>query len=242
MIIYEEEKFPIKTYEVSFDGKLRLGCLMNLFQNLAEVNITRLGYGYEFLISQGVCWVASNYVLDIYKLPERSQNVILRTWPCDKPSIFAIRDFLLTDELGNALVKATSRWFLINIERRRPVHHKKVIPDFPIHPQRLLKDNFEKIEEIQRVDFQREFDVTFDNLDVNMHANNAFYATWVSDAVPENFRFSHEIKRFEIAFKNEAKLGDKITIQTQIEDRATLHAIKCGDRIIADSKIMWKSL
>jgi len=242
MIIYEQDTFPIKTYEAGFDGKLRLGCLMNLFQNLAEVNINRLGYGYEYLIERGACWVASNYVLEINDMPKRSQNVTLKTWPCDKPSIFAIREFLLTDENQAPIVKATSRWFLINVEKRRPVSHKKIIPDFPVHPERLLPDNFDPINAPQRVDFERDFEVVFDNLDVNMHANNACFATWISDAVPKDFRFSHAIKRFEITFKHEAKIEDKITVQTQIEGETTLHTILCGETILADSKIQWRKL
>ena len=59
--------------------------------------------------------------------------------------LFAYRNFLVEDELGNTLVKAVSMWLMVNTETRRLVRPDEYMRDFPLCTEKLLAIEPEKI-------------------------------------------------------------------------------------------------
>ena len=85
---------------------------------------------------------------------------------------------------------------------------------------------YNKIPQLQNIDFEKEFSVRFDDLDVNRHVNNSNYITWAFETLNFDFRNSKKPKTLDIVFKKEAKFGDVISSQVQVIKNTTLHIIK----------------
>lgn len=235
--------YQIRTYECDKNGDLRLVTLMNIFQDMADSHATIMGLGLDFCLKIGMAWVGSNYHLRIKKLPSLHEQITVITWPAVEKKLGAIRDFQVFDRQGEAIITASSQWILIDAIKKRPLGLREHLPQYSVAQGRSMPELFElKLPEAERTDYRCEFNVRFDDIDINNHVNNAVYPLWASEAVSKDFRLAHTPEIVEIAFKKECHLGEKVEVITQVEDSCSLHSIRAlGDgRELSRIRIIWR--
>ena len=81
--------------------------------------------------------------------------------------------------------------------------------------------SFEKIKSPEKIDFQKEFEVRYNDLDVNEHANNGNYIVWAFEPIDFDFKTSHKIKTLDMIYKKELKFGEKVISQIEFQDDLT---------------------
>ena len=237
------KEYQIRTYECDKNSNLRLVTLMNIFQDMADEQAALLGLGLEFCLSNGKAWVGSNYHLQISRMPKLHEEITLTTWPAVEKKLGAIRDFLVTDALGNEIIRASSQWILIDVAKKRPISLRDNLPQYQVISDRVMAENFDsRLNDIEREDYRLSFNVRFDDIDINNHVNNAVYPLWASEALPIEFRQSKELKEIEVSFKKEGLYGEKVEVVTQINGNETLHKIlaQADGRELSRVRILWK--
>ena len=238
------KEYTVKNYEVDCHGFLRILSLMNILQDIATENADLLGLGLEICREHNLSWVGSNYLIQILRMPKLNEHMKITTWPAEKKLWGAIRDFIITDESGAPIIKASSQWVLIDFVRRRPVMLNKYFPDYNCLEERVLETEFPKIDIAEDGADIKEFSVRFDDIDVNEHVNNSIYPLWASESVAPNFRKTHLPAQIEVAFKKEALYGEKVTVSTIMNDDVSGHVIRdknSGDEL-ALCRIKWQPI
>ena len=237
-----EKIYQIKSYETDKNGFLRVPTLLNIFQDAADGSACELGLGMEFCLFKGLAWVGSNYHIKINRLPKIHENIKVQTWPSAEKMLGAIRDFVVYDEGGDVIILASSQWILIDFEKKRPLSLKNNLPQYQVIDERALDTDFAKIAEPTNITCRKEFNVRFDDIDINGHVNNAVYPLWASEAVAEDFRTAHEPQEIEIAFKKECKYGERIEVLTEENGMLATSTIKSlqDGRELARVKIVWE--
>ncbi len=232
----------VKIYECDCKKQLRLHCLFNLLQDAADQHADKLGVGYEFCLSNGIGWVGANYHLKINRQPHWLEKFVLTTWASGKTAVSGIRDFKAETETGELLFCATSQWALINLQTLRPVAVAKNLPAYTLHETRMIDTSFPAIPLTENEDDSKNFDIRYDDIDINNHVNNAVYPLWAAESVSHDFRKTHDIAEMEIAFKKPAVFGDNITVFTRTDDLTTTHRIASPDKSkdFARVRIHWK--
>lgn len=239
-----EKEYLIKSYECDKNNHLRLLTLLNIFQDMAGTHAYKMGVGIDFCIEHKLAWVGSNYHIKINSLPQMHQKVMVVSWPAVENKLTAIREFQVVNKLGEILVNASSQWVLISAEKKRPVFLRDNLPEYTIVPERVLQTDFPKMKEIERTDYEAEFTVRFDDIDLNNHVNNAVYILWATEAVKPEFRMSHIPSELEVTFKKECLWGEEVAIKTQMEDKKSMHSIvsKKDGRELCRIDITWQKL
>ena len=232
----------VKIYECDRKKQLRLHCLFNLFQDIADTHADALGVGYEYCLSKSIGWVGANYHLKINRLPVWQEKFILTTWASGKTAVSGIRDFKAQTENGELLFFASSQWALISLTTLRPISVVKNLPGYVLHNERMIDTNFPPIPLPDRHDYETSFAVRYDDIDINDHVNNSVYPLWAAESVPHDFRKTHDISEMEIAFKKPALFDDNITVFTQTDGLTTIHKISSstGQKDFARVRIFWK--
>ena len=214
--------YHIKSYECDRSGTLRLLTLMNIFQDTADSHASNIGVGIEHCQAHGLAWVGSNYQIEINRLPAWHENITVQSWPAVEKILGAVRDFIIRDEEGKEIIRASSQWVL----------------------ERALKTDFARLPDPEREDCREVFKIRYDDIDVNHHVNNAVYPLWATEAVPADFRLEHVPQALEIAFKKEGLFGENAVIRTQIDGLVTTHGIYADsdNRELAKIRIRWRKI
>ncbi len=240
--IISEEKIHIRYSDIDFDKSLKPFSLLNFFQDIASDNAERLGFGYSAIYPKGLMWVLLKYRIEIYHYPEDIQDLVLKTEPRGYNKLFAYRNFELKSG-GNVIARASSMWSLVDVNTLSIAKIEGNIesPYLIKHEQKESDLNFEKIPEITGIDYEKEFEVRYNDIDVNMHANNGNYIIWALEPLPTEFRLNHKLKNIDMLYKKEVKLGEKLISQVQTIENTTLHSLKhteSGD-ILCQLKCEW---
>ncbi len=239
-----KKKYNIRSYECDRNNNLRILTLMNILQDVADDSAASLGFGLDFCIKNGMTWVGANYILEIERLPKMHEDITIVTWPSAKNKLSAYRDFEIFGNDGKVIIRASSQWILLNLEKKRPISVSDNLPLYQPVDERAINTDFPKITEITDGDSQFKFRVRFDDIDLNKHINNAVYILWAVESVDSEFRLNHNPAKISINFRKEGYMGEKIMVTTRMDGKTSYHSIKTYDsndeRELARAIIEWK--
>lgn len=208
-----EESFKIYTWDVDSEDKLKISSAFNYCQEAAGIHATKLGVGVEFMRSQGIAWVLSRMSLELSSRPAWGSILRLKTWPRGTEKLFAIRDYELLLQNGQTIGRGRAAWLIVDTENMRPRRPEAIAEKLPLNPdQNALTDGAKAIK--QEEDLVKVFSRTasYTDIDYNKHVNNARYAQWVEDAIPEGLLSGANGLRLDINYLAELLLEEKLEI------------------------------
>jgi acyl-ACP thioesterase len=233
------QKKQLKTFQTDKDGLLRPVMLMNELQGIADEHAAILGAGRQFCMDNNIAWVVIHYVVDIRELPNDKEELTFMTWPSTHEAMRATRDFLVLGADGRTMITATSQWVMIDLASRHPVKLADHLPHWECVRDRALDVEFDKLPEFDAVNIV-DFDVRYDDVDVNQHINNAVYMTWTTESLGFDWLSTHKLKALKINFRKEIPAGtSKVSVAVQINGNTTRHLIKTGDTVNAIVECEW---
>lgn len=222
-----EKKYPIAYYDVDFKQVLKPSALLNYLQDMATVNAEMLGFGYSFTHPKNYGWFLVKYHMEFDDYPQELNEILIKTEPRGYNKILANRDFEVWETNGGKrLGKVSSCWMLIDLNTKRPLSPSKIFDFMPSCKKRESDMEYEKIPQIENIDFEKIFEIRYDDIDVNQHVNNANYVVWAFEVLPFEFKTLRKLKKLDISYKKEIKYGHNVISQTQINEDTTLHIVK----------------
>jgi len=219
------KEYNIRSYECDKHENIRLLTLMNILQDIADSNADKMGVGYDFCVKNNLAWVAANYHVKILRTPKLHEKIIINSWPSEERKLSAIRDYEILDEQGNVIVQASTQWVLIDFTTKRPQLLRAKLPHYEILNEKADAFEFKNIVVPEQFNFEKDFVVRFDDIDVNNHVNNAVYPLWFSESVDCDFRNTYTVCELEIIFKKEAHVGELIKSMSVRNGLQSWHSI-----------------
>ncbi len=243
------QSFEVRFSEVDRHSRLTPVALFNYLQETAIAHGDAVGMDGEALAEMGYAWMMNRMHIQIDRYPRRRETVHLETWGSTLTGLFAIREWNMTDDSAVSIARATARWIIFDIHKRKIIKLPDMLAGrYGEHEGRGLEDTFTRMHAIDSGEFQKRFHVRLSELDSNQHANSASYVDWCLEAVPEDVLNDYLPCDIEITFKKESKLGDGL-IASSIEEpseesaeRAFRHAIRLEDdgALLTIGKSVWR--
>ena len=212
------EKFEIRSYETDFKQELRPFAFMNYAQYMAEKHATVLKFGYENLLENQTVWVLSRVNVHFLEYPRWNDIVTLKTWHKGTDRLFGIRDFRMTASDGREIVVATSSWLIIDIKTRRVQRVDRILPENEENTQLgdAVKVPAGKIDPPQNPELCFVKRVSYSDVDVNEHTNNAKYIEWATDCLFTDYDNVIKIKEMTVNFNSECRMGEEISLYKEV--------------------------
>ena len=225
------KKYEIKYYEQNHKGFVKESALLNILQDIATESAEELGFGPSFVFSNNYAWVVLKYHIELFGEIKNLPYITLTTEPRGITKLYAFRDFAIYSPNGEKIGAATSCWALIDGETRRMLSLQKTLPMMFPFEKRETDLIYEKFDLPDTHDFIKEFNVRFDDVDVNEHANNSNYVVWALETLPYDYRNSHRINTMDIKYRKETTYGHSVISETKhiADDNVTIHLLKDKD-------------
>ena len=216
----------LQAYQCDRYGNVRPLILMNELQSVADTHAEKLGVGRTFLLQNNLAWVVTHYLVDIIELPHENEELHFITWPSVADSLRTVRDFEIRGADNRLMVRATSQWILIDMERRRPVVLTDKLPERILVGERALDRKFDKFPDFD-ADKTHIMKCRFDDIDVNQHINNAVYAVWATESVGYVYRNEHTLCGIELNYKKEINPETpEVSVDVKIDGNTSYHKIR----------------
>lgn len=206
-------EFFIQTKDVDFNDVIRPNAILDMFQDAAGLHAKDLGVGYEEMLKKNYAWVVLYQKFELVKMFPYLDTVLLNTWPKPKSRLEFFREYLITNQTGETLVKGISNWVVIDLNTRGLVRSDSIefqgeyvsFTNYPEKCKRKLNLNSNLIEDTF------EYMVQLEDIDHNGHMNNARYLNILQKYLFE-FGCKKYMKDVEIAYIKEAKYKECINI------------------------------
>ena len=229
------KKYEINYYDVDYNLKCKLSSIVNFFCDIGNCHSESLGDTIEQLTKKNMAWVFYKYDINIYEYPKYRDIVTIETYPISFNKFYAHRGYNIINEEGKIIAKGMALFFLIDINRRRPMRiPNEEIDLYQGNDINGIHIDMEDIKALEESEINKSFNVRYSDIDSNWHVNNSKYMEWAIESVPQEIIKDYELKRIKVVFDKETTYGHKIDVSTQIikEDDGkirTLHLITSDD-------------
>ncbi|MCQ2958482.1 MAG: thioesterase, partial [Candidatus Gastranaerophilales bacterium] len=173
------ELYKIKYFEKDTSNRLKFNVLLDFMADVATKNADFCHIGYKDIVNKNYAWFLLKYTFEFYNYPENLTEINISTQSRGANKLFAYRDFLISDNENNTLGKVFSIWGLINLADKKMLNLHDVfgnyISDFQKDENDLI---FQKIPQINNINYSREFNALYYDIDINHHVNNTCLVRW----------------------------------------------------------------
>lgn len=237
----------VEPFHVDFTGHIFLGVLGNHLLNAAGNHSQRRGWGIGSLNENHYTWVLSRLCIEMEEMPMQYEDIEIRTWVESVMRLFTNRNFSILRSDGTPCGYARSVWAMIDMETRKPCDLLSLydgdILRYVVEPE----ENVCPIQGHGRLVFRearlaRTLDTYYSDVDINGHINSIKYIEHILDLFPRE-RFERErVRRFEIAYKAESYLGDRLSFYTQVinDNEIGVEVRKNEREVVCQAKICFE--
>lgn len=213
-----QKSFLIPSFATDRFDRLKCSYLLGLAQEVAGDHSALLGADYSHT---RLYWVITRQRVQITRLPAAGETITLETWPMPTTRVAYPRSTIAYDEQGAELFRSISLWVLMDPESRAMVLPGKsgVQVDGLLRGSELAVPGSLAPGTLTNT-AQRT--VYYTELDVNGHMNNARYLDHLADLLPGSFHENHVIRDMTLGYLAEAREGDTLLQQWQLEENGHL--------------------
>ena len=242
MLIKTRKRYNLQYYEMNTAQRLKESVLLLFLQDIASDNAETNGFGYNWCLEHNLGWFLLKYRIELSEYPQNIDYIEIETESRGANRLFAYRDFDIYTPDNNLIGRVASCWGLVDMSTKSMVAPQIINPEFESFEKRDTDLKFYKIQLPKDFDYEKIYEVRYDDLDLNHHANNSNYISWALETLPYDFRNNNTVSNVDILLKNDTTAGETIIAQTKINDFQTIHVIKnkSDNTDLAYLNIEWK--
>lgn len=202
------------TYDVGWDGCLRLSALLRWQQEAGEQQLIRHNMAWETLAADGWAFVLTRAAGTIYRLPHSGERVRLETWQRRVLGASFLRGYRLIGGGEERLTECASTFCVVDAQThqllRARVLGERQLPSLEREgacppPRRLHEPDVSFVP-------VGEWEVHRSAVDFNRHLNNTVYADLLTDFLPEEAA-ARPMRTFTLQLEHEARCGDRLALR-----------------------------
>ncbi|GGH89145.1 acyl-ACP thioesterase [Pullulanibacillus pueri] len=210
--------YHIDLRDVDFTQKLRLSTLFSYLQDIASQASEELGFGIKTLEKTfGVSWILTRICVDIIRMPIWDEEITIETWPLEPGKAEFDRDFFVKDANGNIIIKAVSKWVIMDIKERKIKRSDFINIHYPEkRTERAIEGKLAKLKDFGHLESVYQKVIGYSDIDFNGHLNNSKYVDYIMDCFTIDEHKKHTIHTIDLNFNQEALPGDTIALYKDV--------------------------
>ena len=235
-----ENEYIIKLSEIGKGNKVTNKAILSYLEDIGGIHSNKAGYGVFEIPDTNLSWILLGWRLQVIRRPKYTEKIEIKTWSKGVVKFYTYRDFEIYDEQGNLIIKASSKWILLDIQKGKIVRIDSSIME-KYNPEAdkevFGKEEFDKVKEPNNYQYETEYTVRRSDIDVNNHMHNLNYIELANEALPEEVYKGALFNDVRITYKKEIKLGETVRCKYTFEDNKHIVAVKSEDDTVTHAII-----
>jgi len=239
-----QEQLSIKSYHTNKYGQASIFSLFNILIEAAWAHAQVMDWGYDSLKSNNLFWVLSRMYFQVEKYPKWQDQITLNTWSAGTDGMYAYREYILENDKGEVILRASSAWLILDMETRKIFRLSEFRDTFPKRIDANACRNPKRIKPDIHPEPLNYYPVLFSELDINKHFNSVKYVERVLDDFGIDFLNNHEPAELEVNYLKEGQAGDAIAVtRTQLTESENLNClVRESDGVdLCVMRIVWRA-
>lgn len=229
--MFFEDTFKMGLKDIGIDNLIKNRAMLEILENIAAYHSDLVGFGANDTAKIKLTWILLDWKLEIKNRPKYGQDIKVVTWSRTANKFFTYRDFEIYSN-GELVAIASSKWTLINIEKRKMTRITEDIIDKYKPEDRHVFDNpeIDKLEIPEKFTSEIQYTVIRKDIDINKHMHNLYYLDLAYEALPEDvYQEDRPFDNVRIMYKKEIMFGDTVRCQYVKKKNKHIVVIKSQD-------------
>ena len=229
-----------KEYEIGLEdiGKGNLATNISILKKLEEIaeqNSSEVGIGIENMEETKIAWLLLDWKVEIIKRPKYMDKISIETWSTKMERCYGYRDFEVYNEENELIIKGTSKWVEMDLEKKRPIRiDEESAKKYAKYDKgySVFENEIDKIEEVSddELIFIRNYEIQRRDIDVNRHMHNISYLELAYEVLPYDVYIGNTFSNVRITYKKEIKYGDTVRCYYTNKNNKHIITIKSDDK------------
>lgn len=194
--------------------RLKLSSQLKYQHETAERHMDAQGFSYDRISAHQMAFLVTATQNRIHRMPAYNDRLRVTTWNKGTHGVRYYRGFNWYDQTGALVIESCNVYVLVDIQSHKPLRPDAffdTMREFPTRENTATTP--EKLQLPKTMQPAGEKRITFSQLDLNRHLNNAFYADILQDFLPTQLQ-TWPVKAFHIDYRHEARMNDLLQIST----------------------------
>lgn len=207
--------------EIAGAARIRPGDLARWMERATEAHLESYGLSRAGLKAEGKIWVISWTSIDILRMPQLGEQLLLRLWPGKPRGGMYSRRYAFCTVSGEPLACAASLFALMDSQTRKMAEGTGQVKAIPV----VTQENEQPLPKM-RMNFPEQADcrirrtVTPEEIDLNGHLNNTHYIDWAEDVLDTLGASESGMKSLWIQYSRELKEGQEVVLACSLTEEA----------------------
>ncbi len=213
--------FTIEDIHLDCFGRVKPSVLLYFTQEVSANHATQLGAGWDALHEKNLFWAIIRHRVQITRLPVAGQTITLETWPMPTTRVAYPRATVAYDATGNELCRTIALWVLMDTDSRAMILPGKsgVIVNGISRGLELEVPTALSAKSLEHCVTRQ---VTYAELDRNLHMNNTRYMDWIDGLLPSTFHQAHPVQEFTVCYLAEARESQTVALYWELDENHIL--------------------
>lgn len=230
-----ENEYTVKLSEIGNENKVTNKAILSYLEDIGGIHSNIAGYGVLEIEKTHLSWILLGWKVQVIRRPKYAEKIKIKTWSKGIEKFYTYREFEVYDEQEKLIIKASSKWVLLDIKKGKVVRIKpELIAKYNPEPNKSVfeTEEFDKIKEPKEYQFETEYAVRRADIDINNHMHNLNYIELANEALPEKIYKNNTFNDIKICYKKEIKLGECVKCKYSFENGKHIVVIKSKDESI----------
>lgn len=186
--------------------------ILSIFEESSQLHSASINEGINNIEKTGFSWVLLNWKVKVFTRPKYGDHLHTKTWARYTNKFYTYRDFELYAEDNSLVAIATSKWALIDINKKSIARiTDEVIGKYEPENKSVFNElEVPRLQEPNMFDCKIPVQIRKTDIDINKHVHNLHYLNYAYNILPDNFVFGNELNNIEILYKKQIKFGDNV--------------------------------
>ncbi len=242
--MFFEQKYRIQVRDTRKSTKATNKGFLGLMEDIASLHSSKVGFGIYDIPKTNLTWLLLGWELKVITRPQIEDMVSIKTWSRKIEKYYAYRDFEVYNEQGDLLAVATSKWILIDTQKRKVAKVEDYVAEAYESETEYSVFKDEKMDKLKipdDYDLCIEYKLARRDIDLYKHMHNLYYLDLAYEALPEEvYNNENEFNHIRISYKREIKDGSEVKCLYKYQNNKHVVVIKSKDGNTLHSIIeMW---
>ena len=228
--MYYKEIYQPRISDYDRNGKLSYEAILQILETAGSHHSDTVGDSVIEGSQCGIAWILTEWRVQILRRNDSKEKLQITTWVRGKaPASTVFRDFILTDENGNEVIRAEAKFALFDLTTSRLTRISEELLGSYQPEDKTVFEDAQRLRAPSEYVSETEMKLRRSDIDFNGHVHNTRYVDLAMEALPNEIFASDDFTDIHILYAKPVVERAVVKAKYVFKDSAYLVAVYADD-------------
>lgn len=229
--MFYKETYQPRVSDYDRDGKISYEAILQILETAGSHHSDRAGNNVIDGSQNGIAWILTDWRVQIIRRTDSKEELQIATWVRGKaPASTVFRDFILTDDNGNEVIRAEAKFALLDLAAGKLTRiSEELFASYQPEDKSVFDTAAPRLRAPAEYDSEQTIILRKSDIDFNGHVHNTCYMDFALEALPPAIYEQNNICEFRIVYIKPIMEGSAVTVKRFGDEKTYLICVYSDD-------------